>query len=218
MIKVDDINVYNFESAIHGMRSPYNSYDKSDSAYDDIGEYYIGENDLALMQRLFKAGTEHRKFMRQILVSMDITAPLYWWKQESTYKVGTTSNSQSTMHTIAKKEFTLSDFSFDKEDGSEIIAEDEPEKVYSMSAMIQFLNNAREKYLSTKDKNDWRYLIQLLPESYNQTRTVTMNYEVVANIIRQRRHHKLCEWDKFIDIMLDSLPYLREIMGENGNE
>lgn len=214
MIKVDDIHVYNFESAIHGMRSPYNSYDKSDSVFH--GDFVIGEKDLSLMQRLFKAGTEHRKFMRQILVSMDITAPLYWWKQADCYTVGVTKNSQSTMHTIAKKELTLSDFSFDNEDGNQI-SEDSMMGVIAQG-VIQELNVIRKEYLEFKNKDTWRFLIQLLPESYNQTRTITMNYEVVANIIRQRRHHKLCEWDNLIAIFLEELPYLKEIMGENGNE
>jgi hypothetical protein len=212
MIKVDDINVYNFEAAIHGMRSPYNSYDKSDSVFH--GDFVIGEKDLSLMQRLFKAGTEHRKFMRQILISIDITAPLYWWKQFDTYKVGTTANSQSTMHTIAKKQFELSDFSFDVENDNGRNDSDDELKQIAMDNTIGQLNVIRERYLETKDKNWWRFLIQLLPESYNQTRTVTMNYEVVANIIRQRRNHKLREWNAFIDILLDELPYLSEIMGE----
>lgn len=220
MIKVDNINVYNFEAAIRGLRQPYNSQAKSDSKWSETvpfsgeEEFVIGENDMALMQRLFKAGTEHRKFMRQILISMDITAPLYWYKQFDTYAVGVTKNSQSTMHTIAKKPFESSDFSFDREDGTQINAENDDVKFWNIQHILKTLNILRNTYLESNDKNDWRFLIQFLPESYNQTRTVTMNYEVVANIIRQRRNHKLCEWDRFIDIMLQKLPYLQEITGE----
>ena len=215
MIKVDNIHVYNFEAAINGMRNPYNSQSKSDSCYDYLtNEYVIGENDMSLMQRLYKAGTEHRKFMRQILVSLDITAPFYWYKQFDTYKVGTAANSQSTMHTIAKRPFDVSDFSFDKEDGNQINGENDEEKFRIVQHLIKTANILRNKYLESNNKDDWRFLIQFLPESYNQTRTITMNYEVAANIIRQRRNHKLCEWDALIDIMLKEFPYLGEITGE----
>ena len=212
MIKVENVNVYNFEAAIRGLRNPYDSWDKSDSIFH--GDFFVGEKDLSLMQRLFKAGTEHRKFMRQILVSMDITAPLYWWKQYDTYKVGTVANSQSTMHTIAKKKFEFLDFSFDKEDGSFLNPTDDSEKLNGVHNFIKSLNIVRDEYLSSNDKNDWRFLIQMLPESYNQTRTISMNYEVASTIIRQRRNHKLREWDALIDIMLKEFPYLQEITGE----
>ena len=216
MIEVNNVEVFNFEAAVRGLRNPYDSWSKSDSGYDDIGDFIIGYADLSLMHKLFKAGTEHRKFMRQMIVSMDITAPLYWWKQFDTYKIGTTANSQSTMHTIAKYGFNIVDFSFDKNDGSQIDDRD-AKKIFTIESMLTFLNGARELYLETKDKDDWRFLIQLLPESYNQTRTVTMNYEVAATIIRQREHHKLHEWDAFIK-ELRKLPYLDNIMDDADGE
>jgi len=218
MIKAENIQVFNFDGAIRGLRNPYDSWDKSDSRWkisaEDENELYydIGEKDLSLMQNLYNGGSEHRKYMRQILICMDITAPLYWWKQFDTYKVGTTANSCSTMHTIAKKEFTLDDFSFDDKNRKEEIP------IEYFLPMLQQLNGLRDSYLETKDKTVWRLLIQLLPEAYNQKRTVTMNYEVAANIIHQRRNHKLQEWNTFIDILLNHLPYLEEITGEEPNE
>ena len=213
MIKVEKVEEFNLDGAIRGLRNPYDSWDKSDSKwmavppYSDI-EFCVGEKDMELMQKLFKAGTEHRKFMRQIFVCMDITAPLYWWKQFDKYQIAVTTNSCSTMHTITKKEFTKEDFSCDCILGG-------------LKDMLQWLNSYRETYLREEDperkKLIWRGIIQLLPESYNQKRTVTMNYEVAATIIKQRKHHKLKEWDEFIDLLLKSLPYLAECMGgENG--
>lgn len=225
MIKVENIDVWGFEHAIRGARNPLNSWQKSDSyfladdgdAYDILGntrpwpdEMYVdmavlGENDIDLMRRLYKAGTEHRKYLRQIFVSMDITAPLYWWKEFDTYKVGTVANSCSTMHKIASKEFELDDFSH------EHLYSDELEH---LKETITLLNGDRELYLDSKKKDDWWQLIQLLPSSYNQRRTVTMNYENVMSMINQRTGHKLDEWNTFVDI-LKSLPYIKEIRGES---
>lgn len=219
MIKVENIETFNFEGAIRGMRNPLNSWDRSDSKYetfttvDDDGnviektEYIVGSNDRKLMKQLCKSGTEHRKYLRQIFVSMDIVAPLFWWKQAETFKVGTTSNSCSTMHKITSKPIELSDFSCDD---FNIDAED----IYfseCMKNVIADCESLRKYYLKTKDKKYWRGLIQLLPSSYNQRRTITMNYENVLNMIRQRRHHKLKEWRDFVDILLD-LPMVRELV------
>ena len=207
MIKVENIDVWGFEHAIRGMRNPMNSWDKSDSTIDVIQGYKvwynIGDNDLDLMKRLYKAGTEHRKFMRQIFVSMDITAPLYWWKEFDTYKIGTVANSCSTMHKIAAKEFTLDDFSCEHLiNGTSKIM---------LQGILDLMNQYRHQYLDTKNKEYWWQMIQLLPSSYNQKRTVTMNYENVMTIIKQRTGHKLDEWNEFIEI-LKKLPYIKEIM------
>lgn len=220
MIKVENIDVWGFEHAIRGMRNPLNSWDKSDSIWcyaNNIDEskckamccddcvhmfYEIGKNDLDLMRRLYRAGSEHRKYLRQICVSMDITAPLYWWKEFDQYKVGTTTNSTSTMHKIHAKEFTLEDFSI------EHLNEDVVEKPFN--TIIDCLNFFRGLYLQSKDKDDWWQMIQLLPSSYNQRRTVTMNYENVVNMIHQRTGHKLDEWNEFVEILKD-LPYVKEI-------
>lgn len=199
MIKVEHMEVWGFSHAIRGMRNPMNSWAKSDSKPGPDGKFQIGPNDMGLMQRLYRGGTEHRKYLRQIFVAMDITAPLYWWKEFDTYKIGTVANSTSTMHKIATKEFEMSDFS------TEHLRTDT-----EMRQVLAWLNHYRESYLATKDKADWWALIQLLPESYHQTRTVTMNYENVLNIIRQRTHHKLDEWNQFVTMLWD-LPYLREI-------
>lgn len=233
MIKVEHIEVFNFEGAIRGLRNPLNSWSKSDShncnwemseSCDKCGKldadgtglcesdrqfYCIGKNDLDLMQRLFKAGTEHRKYLRQIFVSMDIVAPLYWWKEFDTYKVGTVANSCSTMHKIAAKEFVSDDFSMEH-----LIEDNDHAAVFlsSMHRTIADLNTARELYLNTKDKKWWWQMIQLLPESYNQRRTITMNYETVFTIIKQRTGHKLDEWNKFVEI-LKTLPYVKKIGG-----
>ena len=218
MIKVENIDFWGFEHAIRGMRNPLNSWDKSDSlmfgtatvyADDKIVAEMIGPNDLTLMKTLYQAGPEHRKYLRQIFVSMDITAPLYWWKEFDTYKVGTVANSCSTMHTIHKKEFELDDFSHEN------ITEYASCKAFL--DILKALNFNRTMYLETKDKKWWWNMIQLLPSSYNQKRTVTMNYENVATIIRQRSHHKLDEWNNFIDILKD-LPYVKEIMEETEDE
>jgi len=218
MIKVENIDIWGFEHAIRGMRNPLNSWAKSDSlafgtatiyADDEIVAEMIGPNDLTLMKTLYQAGPEHRKYLRQIFVSMDITAPLYWWKEFDTYKVGTVANSCSTMHTIHRKEFTLDDFSCEHLiNGTSKIM---------LNGVIDLMNQYRSQYLSTKNKEYWWQLIQLLPSSYNQKRTVTMNYENVATIIRQRSHHKLDEWNNFIDI-LKELPYVKEIMEETEDE
>lgn len=220
MIKVEYIDVYGFEHAIRGMRNPMNSWDKSDSikCYTNANcqwicknnkcGWCIGENDLDLMRRLFEAGTEHRKYLRQIFVSMDITAPLYWWKEFDTYKVGTVANSCSTMHKIADKEFTLDDFSHEQLEGALPV----------MDEVIKCLNHNRELFIKTKNKYFWWQMIQLLPSSYNQKRTVTMNYENVVTIIKQRTGHKLDEWNDFVDVLKD-LPYVIDISNEgNKNE
>ena len=220
MIKVEYIDVYGFEHAIRGMRNPMNSWDKSDSikCYTNANcqwicknnkcGWCIGENDLDLMRRLFEAGTEHRKYLRQIFVSMYITAPLYWWKEFDTYKVGTVANSCSTMHKIADKEFTLDDFSHEQLEGALPV----------MDEVIKCLNHNRELFIKTKNKYFWWQMIQLLPSSYNQKRTVTMNYENVVTIIKQRTGHKLDEWNDFVDVLKD-LPYVIDISNEgNKNE
>lgn len=212
MIKIEKAEVWGFKHAIRGMRNPMNSWDKSDSRYankldsqtiqDMIeGMFILGENDLDLMRRLYKAGTEHRKYLRQIFVSMDITAPLYWWKEFDTYKIGTTANSCSTMHKIHAKEFELDDFSHEHltEHSTDIL-----------SLLIGDLNVYRNVYLKTKNKNEWWQMIQLLPSSYNQKRTITMSYENVMTIINQRSNHKLDEWHIFVD-ELKKLPYVEEI-------
>lgn len=204
MIKFENTEVVGWEAAIRGMRNPMNSWDKGDSEYasltvtgtglgqGDRADYNIGPNDLDLMKRLRNAGTDHRKFMRMIAVYVDITAPLYWWKEFDTYKVGTVANSCSTMHKIAAKEFTLEDFS------TEHLYSDELE---FFKEIVDRLNGCRNLYLYSKKnesprdtKNDWWQMIQLLPSSYNQRRTVMMNYEVLANIYKSRRNHKLDEW------------------------
>ena len=222
MIKVENIDVWGFEHAIRGMRNPMNSWDKSDSAWtlkedespinpNDEPFFEVGPNDLGLMKRLYKAGPEHRKYLRQIFVSMDITAPLYWWKEFDTYKVGTVANSCSTMHKIAAKEFDINDFSHEHiEDLNDM---DYNTGYQEWINIIKCLNYMRERYLETKDKKYWWQLIQLLPSSYNQKRTVTMNYENAITIIKQRTGHKLDEWNEFVRI-LGLLPYIHEIMEE----
>ena len=211
MIKTEHEYVFNIEGALRGMRNPLASWDKSDSEFYpwDESSDEIGENDMNLMRRLYKAGSEHRKYLRQIFVSMDITAPLYWWKEFDTYKVGTVANSCSTMHTIHKKEFTEDDFSHEKLMNETDVPFFSPRG--TLGQIINTLNYCREKYLETRDKNWWWQMIQLLPSSYNQKRTVTMNYENVVTIIRQRTGHKLDEWNDFIKILKD-LPYVNEII------
>ena len=235
MIKVENIETFNFEGAIRGMRNPHNSWNKSDSYYCDLKHcgsckqnpetrncfqpdgFVVGASDLELMRRLYKAGAEHRKYLRQIFVSMDITAPLYYWKEADQYRINVTTNSCSTMHTIHKKEFTLDDFSH------EHLC---PIAISSLKSLIKDLNLYRDTYLASsssiannclmadyklKDKKEvWWQMIQLLPSSYNQKRTITMNYENVFNIIKQRSTHKLDEWKQFCDI-LKELPYIKEI-------
>ena len=228
MIKIEHVETLGWEAAIRGMRNPMNSWEKSDSemkwtedpSYYDIGRpdlgmrMIIGPDDLNLMTRLRNSGTDHRKFMRMITVYMDITAPLYWWKEFDTYKVGTVANSCSTMHKIADKEFTLEDFSRDHlyaEDDIEgmyysITAEEEFTSTDVLKVIIEALNNYRKMYLATKDKKDWWQMIQLLPSSYNQRRTVMVNYEVLANMYKSRRNHKLDEWVDFC-AEIERLPY-----------
>lgn len=198
------------------MRNPLNSWDKSDSVNEPPFGFNLGEKDLDLMKRLYKAGSEHRKYLRQIFVSMDITAPLYWWKEFDTYKVGTVSNSCSTMHTIHKKEFSLDDFSIEHVSGDSLEVNYKYVKYWNkpidaLVDLIDILNACREKYLETKDKKWWWQLIQLLPSSYNQKRTITMNYENVITIIKQRSGHKLDEWNLLIE-ELKTLPYVEKIM------
>lgn len=205
MIKIENVEVVGWEPAIRGMRNPMNSWAKSDSGwtypFDD--EYELGENDLKLAKQLRNAGTDHRKFMRMITIYADITAPLYWFKEYDTYKVGTVANSCSTMHKIADKEFTLEDFSCEHVINEYI-------DYYNPSTLNQkivgCLNECRKKYLETKDKKYWWQLIQLLPSSYNQKRTVMLNYEVLANIYKSRKNHKLDEWIEFCK-WVETLPH-----------
>ncbi|MCI5892329.1 MAG: hypothetical protein MRZ66_02855 [Clostridiales bacterium] len=203
MIKIENSKVMNFEGAIRGARNPMNSWARSDSRYDTEGNYILGVNDLDLAKRLCKAGSDHRKFIRQILVSVDITAPMYWWKEFDTYKVATVANSTSTMHKIHSKPFELSDFSHDHMSKSAVEA---------LTAYIEFMEVKREHYIETKDKADWYDIIQLLPSSYNQRRTITMNYENLLNMYYARRNHKLAEWHEYCDWIL-TLPYTKELFG-----
>lgn len=191
----------NLENAIRGARNPMNSWGRSDSYYDG-DKYVLGENDLGLASRLAKAGSDHRKFLRQVIVSMDITAPLYWWKEFDTYKVGTVANSTSTMHKIHAKEFCREDFSCDKMSESALLV---------LDSVIEFLESERRLFLESKDKAHWENMIQLLPTSYNQLRTVTLNYEVLINIYKSRRYHKLDEW-KVLCSEIEKLPYAKELI------
>jgi hypothetical protein len=208
MIKFERVSVMNLENAIRGARNPMNSWERSDTVWGLGEDYYndmvIGHNDLSLLMRLRNAGTDHRKFMRQIFVSVDITAPLYWWKEFDTYKVGTVANSCSTMHKIHAKEFTPDDFSHEH-------------LIDSMEAVLYGticeLNKCRNRFMETKDKEWWWQMIQLLPSSYNQLRTVTLNYEVLANMYAARRNHKLDEWRELCK-WVESLPYAQLITGE----
>lgn len=209
MIKLKRTEVMNFENAIRGMRNPMNSWSKSDSGYENLPlnkyQYVLGQNDLDLAQRLCKAGSDHRKFLRQIFVSVDITAPLYWWKEYDTYKVGTTANSTSTMHKIHAKEFTLDDFSIEKMYLS---------SVDTVNIIIDELERLRKNYLLTNDKNYWYSMIQLLPSSYNQLRTCTLTYENLRNMYHSRKNHRLEEWHVFCR-WAETLPYAKElIIGE----
>lgn len=237
MIKFENTEVLGWEHAIRGMRNPMNSWEKSDSAFDcvDVYEYCdecsyynsegptickrdqtgedflsIGPNDLDLMKRLRNAGTDHRKFMRMITVYVDITAPLYWWKEFDTYKVGTVANSCSTMHKIEEKEFTYEDFSCEHIGD---VPNCDPWYQNALDTTISALNEARHCYLDTKDKKYWWQMIQLLPSSYNQRRTVMLNYEVLANIYKSRRNHKLDEWSMGFIPWIESLPYSEIIIG-----
>lgn len=224
MIKTENVRVYNIARAVYSSRNALNSWDKSDSDFEnDI----LGDNDLALARKLCRAGSDHRKFLRQILVSMDITAPLYWWKEFSTYKVGTVANSCSTMHTIHKKEFELDDFSHEHLLDDAINAEYDLDghgawiclrtSAYSMLAdTVALLNAYREEFIQSGNKKYWWQMIQLLPTSYNQKRTVTLNYEVLLNMYHARRNHKLDEWRTFCGY-IETMPYFAEICLEEDN-
>ena len=202
MLKVEKISVMNMENAIRGARNPLNSWARMDSYYDERGNFVLGENDLSLATRLAKAGSDHRKFLRQIFVSMDITAPLYWWKEFDTYKVGTVANSTSTMHKIQAKAFDRDDFSHDRMTD---------ECLAVLDSVIAYLESERVRFNETKDKEPWHNMIQLLPSSYNQMRTVSLNYEVLINIYYARRHHKLAEWHTLCDA-IEALPYAKELI------
>lgn len=231
MIEITEIKTYGWEGAIRGMRNSYNSWNKCDSTFNVLGSGLpiVGPNDLTLMKRLCAAGTDHCKFRRMITVSMDINAPLYFWKEFDTYKVGTVANSCSTMHKIGEKKFTMDDFSHEhlasgwvgEDKGGVIISIPGPYEI--LENTIELLNNIREMYLyvsytpksqidhsrapALTEKEIWWQMIQLLPSSYNQKRTVTMNYEVLANIYKSRRYHPLDEWQTFCKMMEDTLPY-----------
>lgn len=202
MIQIEKVSVMNLENAVRGARNPMNSWARSDSYYDEDGRYVLGPNDLALCHRLSVSGSDHRKYLRQIFVSMDITAPLYWWKEFDTYKVATVANSCSTMHKIHAKEFARDDFSHDRMSG---------EALDALDRLVEFLEKRRQAYLETRDASCWHDLIQLLPASYNQLRTVTLNYETLVNIYYARRNHKLPEWHRLCDV-IRSLPYAEELI------
>ena len=197
MLKVERGYAMNFDNAIRGARNPMNSWAKSDSYYDENGKFVMGEADLEFGRRLVSAGADHRKFIRQIFVSVDITAPLYWWKEFDTYKVGTVANSCSTMHKIHSKPFERDDFSHDKMSEGALAC---------LDSLIEYLENARLAFVETKEKAHWHDMIQLLPSSFNQMRTVTLNYENLINIYNARCSHKLNEWHVLCDWIL-SLPY-----------
>ena len=206
MIKLERTAVMNFENAIRGARNPLASWDRMDSSFDKNGNFVFGENDLSLAKRLCKAGSDHRKFVRQIFISVDITAPIYWWKEFDTYKVGTVANSTSTMHKIHAKPFSRDDFSTDHMEESSLVC---------LDAIIVELENLRQKFIADKDNNKsaWYSIIQLLPESYNQTRTITMNYENVFAMYNSRHAHKLQEWHTFCDWVME-LPYFKQMFFE----
>lgn len=208
MIRIENVNVFGWEAAIRGMRNPMNSWGKSDSHYNQLGYYQIGNNDLTLMKKLKKAGTEHAKYLRMINLTVDLTAPLYWWKEFDTYKVGTVSNSCSTMHKIHSKEFTLDDFSCEY-----LVNEGDFKFLKDFEYTIKALNSARDLYLDTKDKKYWWQMVQLLPSSYNQKRTIQLNYAVLSQIYHQRKNHKLDEW---VDLCywIETLPYSELITGK----
>lgn len=240
MLKIENTEVLGWDAAIRGMRNPLNSWEKSDSQFVRDPDYgcfgvcpcaelvdcdccHVGPNDLKLMNTLRNAGTDHRKFMRMITVYLDITAPLYWWKEFDTYKVGTVANSCSTMHKIADKEFTLENFSHEhllsmaNNDAGDALFLNDANNIRVdgddlLGLIINVLNYYRGRYIKTKDKRYWWQLIQLLPSSYNQKRTVMLNYEVLANIYKSRRHHKLDEWHTLCD-RIESLPYSKLITG-----
>jgi hypothetical protein len=205
MLKIENTEVYGWEAAIRGMRNPMNSWEQSDSNFWGSGtmEFALGEKDLDLMRRLRNAGTDHRKFMRMIIVTADICGPLYWLKEYDTYKVSTVANSCSTMHKIHAKEFAMDDFSHEHLT---------PRALSTLEKVVDMLNNYRADFTLTKSKNDWWQMIQLLPSSYNQRRTVMLNYEVLANIYKSRKNHKLDEWHTFCE-WIEGLPYAELITG-----
>lgn len=207
MISINEIEVSNFKGAFRGLRNPLNSWHLSDSYTDENGSYILGEKDLDLARRMIKGGPDESKFLRQIFVSMDITAPLYWWKEMDTYKVATVANSTSTMHKITSKEITEDDFSFD----------DDWDLIFNLAkaSIVESCEDLRKKYLNTQDKRYWRALIQLLPEGYNQTRTWTANYQVLRSIYFARRNHKLIEWHTFCET-IEKLPYAKELITIGG--
>lgn len=221
MIRIENTEVFGWEAAIRGMRNPMNSWDRIDTAFYSYDEVYIGENDLKLMRSLGKAGAVHGKYLRMINVTCDITAPLYWWKEFDTYKVGTVANSCSTMHKIHVKEFTLDDFSHEhliqettRHDVNCSVAypHDRPYYPYDvLEQVVDSLNRCRELYLKTKDKELWWQMIQLLPSSYNQKRTVQLNYEVLRGMYEYRKAHKLDEWVEFCK-WIETLPYFKEVL------
>lgn len=226
MILIKNTEVIGFDHAIRGMRNPKNSWDKSDSGWvvdfedwdcghgipDGMGNaFVVGDNDLDLANRLSNAGTDHRKYMRMITVYLDITAPLYWWKEFDTYKVGTVANSCSTMHTIHEKEFTLHDFSCEHLMFEKVIGEYSPLDILRQTILM--LNVCRQQFLDTKNKKYWWQMIQLLPSSYNQKRTIQLNYEVLANMYHSRRNHKLDEWRELCK-WIEGLPYSEIITGK----
>lgn len=228
MIKFEHPEVWGWEHAIRGMRNPLNSWDKSDSRFnydieaatvgDEEPQYIhidatIGYNDLDLMRRLIRAGSSHRKFLRQIFASVDVTAPRYWWAEFDTYKVGTTANSCSTMHKITAKEFTLDDFSHEHLSDFSSHPENVHDPLTILSSTIKTLNSCRECYIKEKDNFFWWQIIYLLPQSYNQKRTVTMTYENLLNMVSQRRGHRLDEWHDFCDWVF-TLPYAEELLKE----
>ena len=202
MITIERTSVMNFENAIRGARNPMNSWNRMDSFYDEQGNFIMGPSDLNLAQRLARAGSDHRKFIRQIFVSVDFTAPLYWWKEYDTYKVATVANSTFTMHKIASKPFTLDDFSHERMN---------TQAQEALAHTVSVLEDLRKDYLETKDKETWYSMIQLLPSSYHQMRTCTLNYETLMNIYYARRNHKLDEWHTVCD-WIASLPYAKELI------
>ncbi len=202
MLTIERTSVMNFENAIRGARNPMNSWARSDSGYDGTGNFVFGPNDLDLARRLCASGSDHRKFIRQIFVSVDITAPLYWWKEYDTYKVGTVANSTSTMHRIHSKPFELADFSTDHMT---------PATLEQMERLIAYLESVRQTFNATKDKSAWYDLIQLLPSSYNQMRTCTFSYENLISMYYARRNHKLEEWHTFCN-WIGTLPYAGDLI------
>ena len=202
MLTLKNTSVMNFENAIRGARNPLNSWGRMDSHTEPDGSFVFGPNDIDLAMRLAKAGSDHRKYLRMVFVSVDVTAPLYWWKEYDTYKVATVANSTSTMHKIHSKPFSMDDFSCDHmTDGTKKF----------METVVAELENIRLRFKETKSKDDWYDMIQLLPSSYNQMRTCTFNYETLINIYRARKNHKLAEWHTFCD-WIEILPYAEQLI------